>query len=193
MSDIFGRNPDDYEVIRARREAGALDEWMAREAERRGVGPHDFSAFGAMSREAAVSDAQASGYITNNMMAIQTAVDEIMYREFRLPEMLSINTSIPEGAQTYAYRVRNYVGEAQRISAPGHDAPTATASETLISHPLFYYGLDAEWTIDELRGAMFGGFPLDTESLAAAVRGTCLLYTSPSPRDRQKSRMPSSA
>ena len=24
-------------------------------------------------------------------------------------------------------------------------------------------------------------------------RGTCLLYTSPSPRDRQKSRMPSSA
>ena len=25
------------------------------------------------------------------------------------------------------------------------------------------------------------------------VRGTCLLYTSPSPRDRQKSRMPSSA
>ena len=28
---------------------------------------------------------------------------------------------------------------------------------------------------------------------AAALRSTCLLYTSPSPRDRQKSRMPSSA
>ena len=27
----------------------------------------------------------------------------------------------------------------------------------------------------------------------AVVTGTCLLYTSPSPRDRQKSRMPSSA
>ena len=27
----------------------------------------------------------------------------------------------------------------------------------------------------------------------AEVTGTCLLYTSPSPRDRQKSRMPSSA
>ena len=26
-----------------------------------------------------------------------------------------------------------------------------------------------------------------------AICGTCLLYTSPSPRDRQKSRMPSSA
>ena len=29
--------------------------------------------------------------------------------------------------------------------------------------------------------------------LAWALYGTCLLYTSPSPRDRQKSRMPSSA
>ena len=29
--------------------------------------------------------------------------------------------------------------------------------------------------------------------LDPALRGTCLLYTSPSPRDRQKSRMPSSA
>ena len=33
---------------------------------------------------------------------------------------------------------------------------------------------------------------LDLENLIADVK-TCLLYTSPSPRDRQKSRMPSSA
>ena len=36
----------------------------------------------------------------------------------------------------------------------------------------------------------------DTETLDEVVvvgYGTCLLYTSPSPRDRQKSRMPSSA
>ena len=42
--------------------------------------------------------------------------------------------------------------------------------------------------------------PLDEEKLRAAIKETgydlvsiCLLYTSPSPRDRQKSRMPSSA
>ena len=33
----------------------------------------------------------------------------------------------------------------------------------------------------------------DTESTTIAPNQTCLLYTSPSPRDRQKSRMPSSA
>ena len=31
------------------------------------------------------------------------------------------------------------------------------------------------------------------EWMTFAPAGTCLLYTSPSPRDRQKSRMPSSA
>ena len=31
------------------------------------------------------------------------------------------------------------------------------------------------------------------QSLAESYSHTCLLYTSPSPRDRQKSRMPSSA
>ena len=42
--------------------------------------------------------------------------------------------------------------------------------------------------------------PTDKKNLAAVVQGisaamsiSCLLYTSPSPRDRQKSRMPSSA
>ena len=35
---------------------------------------------------------------------------------------------------------------------------------------------------------------MDSTSFAAAIAThTCLLYTSPSPRDRQKSRMPSSA
>ena len=31
------------------------------------------------------------------------------------------------------------------------------------------------------------------EGAALAQKGACLLYTSPSPRDRQRSRMPSSA
>ena len=33
----------------------------------------------------------------------------------------------------------------------------------------------------------------ESSGMDCTVAGTCLLYTSPSPRDRQKSRMPSSA
>ena len=36
-------------------------------------------------------------------------------------------------------------------------------------------------------------FPATGLIVGALVSGACLLYTSPSPRDRQKSRMPSSA
>ena len=51
----------------------------------------------------------------------------------------------------------------------------------------------------EINPASFGdGFVVHGETIAASVeavheRTLCLLYTSPSPRDRQKSRMPSSA
>ena len=40
-------------------------------------------------------------------------------------------------------------------------------------------------------GSEFGKSSVD--SLEFELDGICLLYTSPSPRDRQKSRMPSSA
>ena len=41
-------------------------------------------------------------------------------------------------------------------------------------------------------GLLTGGFLLPQPETQTGSR-TCLLYTSPSPRDRQKSRMPSSA
>ena len=48
-------------------------------------------------------------------------------------------------------------------------------------------------TLDELKSKIsFSGFEDDVRTLGFKPV-TCLLYTSPSPRDRQKSRMPSSA
>ena len=52
--------------------------------------------------------------------------------------------------------------------------------------------------LEQLGAKPIVGDSLDEEVLAKAIStaselGGCLLYTSPSPRDRQKSRMPSSA
>ena len=52
------------------------------------------------------------------------------------------------------------------------------------------------WVRDEIRrsvglSTVLGGIPLD--QVGATGYGICLLYTSPSPRDRTRSRMPSSA
>ena len=59
------------------------------------------------------------------------------------------------------------------VAVAGAHGKTTTSS--LLSHILVHAGTD------------------DLADPSYAIGGTCLLYTSPSPRDRQKSRMPSSA
>lgn len=177
MADIFGRNPDDYSFRRALHDDGNLERYEAGVAAARPASTpqHDFNALGAgVPREfhRATSDAQALGFLTNNLLAIQSMVDEVLYTAYRLPAFVHLNTGIPEGAQSYGVRVRDRVGRAERVSAPGWDAPSATTAETIVTQPLHYYGLDAEWSVDELRGAMMGGTPLDTESIEAAVMGS---------------------
>ena len=48
-------------------------------------------------------------------------------------------------------------------------------------------------TSEFLNGMMEATFPLESELVDAGCADTCLLYTSPSPRDKRQSRMPSSA
>lgn len=177
MPDIFGRNADDYAIVRAMQEEGTWDRYQQAHGEMRPASEpqHNFQALGAgipAALQRATQDQQAVGYLTNNMLAIQTAVDEILYTTYRLPMWVHLNTAIPEGARTYGVRVRDRVGKAQRISGPGFEAPSATVSESIVTQPIFWYGLDAEWSIDELRGAMMSGVPLDTEAVDAAVTGT---------------------
>lgn len=180
MPDIFGREPHDYQVVRALQETNQWERYQAANAgnaETRAdaLPGHSFQALGAgVPREfqRATQDQQAIGYLTNNMLAIQTMADEILYTAYRLPRFISLNTNIPEGATSYGVRVRDRVGRAQRISGPGFEAPSALASESLATQEIFWYGLDAEWSIDELRGAMMAGVPLDTEAVDAAVTGT---------------------
>ena len=57
-----------------------------------------------------------------------------------------------------------------------------------------FYGFTAERAEQLLAAAeLHWPGPLTLREIIRRLRETCLLYTSPSPRDRQKSRMPSSA
>ena len=67
--------------------------------------------------------------------------------------------------------------------SPDHDEATGT-STTGSSEAAMLAGMALKWRWRERRRA--AGQPTDQPNI-------CLLYTSPSPRDRQKSRMPSSA
>lgn len=177
MADIFGRERQDYgHIAQIDRQYGDgawdrhQDALVTQVRQMTGATParHNFNAL----TQRAASDTTAVGWISSNMLAIQSYVDEVLYTDYRLPEFLSLNMSVPEGAPSYGFRVQNRVGQAERVSAPGYDAPSATVSEGLVTEPLHDYGLDAIWSISELREAMFAGIPLDTESIDAAVRGS---------------------
>lgn len=177
MPDIFGREQEDYTLIRDLTEAG---QWERHERANAGRRPeatpeHDFNSLGAgvpAEYTRASEDQQAYGFLTNNMLSVQSMIDEIMYTAYRLPEFVYLNTSIPEGARSYGVRVMDRVGRAERVTAPGYDAPAAIVSESIVTQDIHYYGLDAEWSVDELRGAMMAGVPLDTGAIEAAVSGT---------------------
>ena len=90
----------------------------------------------------------------------------------------------------------HFMGKAEHF-----DGPMAKTFLRLGAFPV-KRGASDEEALDTARAILARGdalalFPEGTrvreEGLGAPKRGACLLYTSPSPRDRQKSRMPSSA
>lgn len=170
--DIFGKNVQDYAHLRDVAKTGG-DPQAHLEARRAisasGAPVHDFNAYGMV--QAAESNAQTVGYATNNLEAIMTMVDEVLYVENRLPEFVPITMDVPEGANSYAYRIEDRTGEGRFISRSGRDAPSATAFQRLDAEILQYGGIDAEWTLEDFRQAMQGGFPLQERTIRAAVQG----------------------
>lgn len=174
MPDIFGRELHDYKHLRALQERGLLETAQRSWAEERGIPPHDFNALGSMNgrfHNRLESTAQAVGYMTNNLQAIMAMIDEVLYTENRLSEMMVLAYDVPDGAATYSYRVVDRVGEGRFIEFDGTSAPPASASQRIVPYTLHYGGIIPEWTVEDVRRAMYGGFPLDTETIEAGARG----------------------
>lgn len=124
-------------------------------------------------RTLAVNDQVSQGitYFQNNLEAIQAEIEEILYSAFRLPKYFPMNTSIPEGATSYFYRVVNKFGQGDFIENFGTDAPTAQVSVQKVNYNLQRGGITPVWSREDLRNATFSGVPLDTETIDAATTG----------------------
>lgn len=171
MPDIFGREFLDYQHLQALQRSGYLEQAQLAWAQERAG--HNFNALSAMGRvHTRIEDAaQAIGYMTNNLQAVMAQVEEILYTRNRLAEMVPLAMDVPDGAATYSYRVIDRVGLGRFIEYDGTSAPSAMAAQTLVPYRLHYAGIIADWTLEDVRQAMFGGFPLDTETIEAATTG----------------------
>ena len=175
MPNIFGKSLDSYSHLQAFQKAGVLDSHnKALEAKGR---PNNFAALRDHHNPVAVplndveANAQAIGFLTNNLQAIQTEIEEILYLDFRLNEWFPIITNVPEGATTYSYRVVDRTGQGSFIENNGTNARSAGVSARNVPYAIEYAGIIAEWTMEDLRRAMFGGISLDSETVKAATEG----------------------
>ena len=104
-----------------------------------------------------------------------------------------------EGRPNAAVIAAMHLGGAHEIYALGGiQAVGAMAIGTETIDPVHMLVGPGNAFVAEAKRQLFGRVGIDlfagpTETMVIAVDRVCLLYTSPSPRDRQKSRMPSSA
>ncbi len=104
MADIFGRERNDYRHLRdleQRSSQATVTEYLTASAQAVGRSAHSFNALGGVTHRAFEGEAQVLGFLTNNLQAIQSVIDEVLYTEHRLPEFIPIISDVPEGATTY--------------------------------------------------------------------------------------------
>lgn len=175
MPDIFGREQHEYRHYRAIGDDGLLERHQAAHAahfaDKLGTDPslrHDFNALGPVETRSAVN-AQAIGYVTDNLLAITGMIEEILYTGYRADEFVPFRTDIDEGATSYTPRVIDVHGNAKFLSSPGLEAEAVRISESIDPQPLLIAGVDAEWTVEDIRNSMKTGTPLQSLTLEAAI------------------------
>ena len=184
MPDIFGRERHEYEHVRALDDVGeGLYERHA-EAHANALGlrngaRHDFDALGAGTRlgmeqlegeqHRTAINAQAIGYTTDNLLAVQSMVDEILYTGYRGDEFIPMAEGVSEGATSYTPRIVDVHGQAKFLTNRGTEAEAVRISETIDPQPILVGGVDAEWTIRDIRSAMFSGVPLQSLTMEGAI------------------------
>ncbi len=168
MPDIFGREALDYEHLRDMREADsrAFESYLAMAED-----SHNFDALRTRDAYMQNEDAVGVGYLTDNLQAMQALVEDIQYRAFRGDGYVPVVTDIPDNVDSYSYRVFDRVGRGRFIETDGTTAPSANVSLRTVAYTVHQGGIVPKWTRHDLRRAIFGGVPLDSETVEAATVG----------------------
>lgn len=171
MSDIFGKTT--YRQYEDLRKAGYSPEQYVRDNWENVPATHgkdhNFQAMGP-SETRNVQGSSPLGYLTDNLVAIQAQVEEVLRIEARFERFTPLKTDIPEGAQTFGVPVTDAVGDAGFIDNRGTDAQSVSISAELVTGQVRVGGNIATYSDEELRAAMFAGMPLQTMTVDSATR-----------------------
>ena len=169
--DIFGKHMTDYQHLVALDSQDNIEAYLSQRAGVRNAPVHNFDALGIAGVGDFESNAQAIGYMTNNLESVRTASQEVLYTEWRLDEFMVFDNDVPEGAKTWADEVVDTAGEGAFISHQGDNAPSAAASVRLVPYTVAYGGMNADYSRHDVRQAQFAGVALPMKIVQAAMRG----------------------
>ena len=141
----------------------------------------------------------AIGFSTNNLEFAFAIFDE----QEGDREWIALQSTIADasfvGVPEFTLSIEDLAVKINRSASDSSLIDFATAAIDIVSGPSSTQTLDMDASLGELlsiRGRLtidIAGFVTLSGVFAFSRTTPCLLYTSPSPRDRQKSRMPSSA
>jgi hypothetical protein len=115
-------------------------------------------------------DAMHGAFIEQQLQSVETAVYETKYPELKAREFFPLKTDVHEGAETFAYRISDYFGEAEFIANAGDDLPMVGYKTEKKTGRVETIGNAFGYTVQDLRSAAFAGVGLDAELAKAAMR-----------------------
>jgi hypothetical protein len=117
------------------------------------------------------ADAEESLFLAQELEHMMAREIETIYPERRARKFIPIGTSIPAGAQTYAYKVYDHRGAAKIIADWATDLPMFNALARKEIAQIVELGGAFGYSIAELEAAAMAGTPLEVREQQAAVKG----------------------
>ena len=177
MPNLFGKtSPLDYrrfEILHDKRGADALKAEIQRLEKATGK-PLTFDALGAGADKPKTerTDPVALGYMQDSLTHLLLEAEEELYGETANTfGIIPIRSGIPEGAGTYQGRVYDYSGMGEFADTVGSVIPDAAVTSSQYDNQMRTGRINAAYTTDDIRAAVFEGVPLDAEMMHAAMIG----------------------
>lgn len=108
-------------------------------------------------------DAGETMLLSRMVEHVQAEVVKAEYAELKARKIIPLASGIPEGAETFTYRIRTQAGRARWISNGADDLPAVSAYYTEASSKIRTVGIDFRYTVTELLSASMSGISLNAD------------------------------
>jgi hypothetical protein len=111
------------------------------------------------------------GFFISQLEYMDAQNIEIPYGDLTFEDDVPLKSGVPDYVTNYSYRSYDSVAIAEFISASARDLPRVRRQGKKHTAPIAQVGIEANWTIDELRATSAVGDPIDITSYNDAFRG----------------------